>query len=60
MTNVTATQQEKGILKSLTKNRVKTWLSQGVSETQMRTYLADKRWQYVMSQKVFEFQKLYF
>ena len=60
MNEVTATQQEKGILKSLTKNRVKTWIKQGVSESQIRTYLADKRWQYVMSQKVFEMQKLYF
>ncbi|NRB36738.1 MAG: hypothetical protein HRU31_18850 [Rhodobacteraceae bacterium] len=55
-TKVNATAQEKGILKSLCKSRVKTWIKNGVSEERMRMYMADKRWQYIMSQRVFSFQ----
>lgn len=57
---VTPTLQEKGILKSLTNNRVKIWVSKNVSEERMRYYMGDTRWQNAMSKKVFEFQKLYF
>ena len=57
---VKATLQEKGILKSLSKDRVRTWVKTGVSEESIRMYLADKRWQYVMSQRVFDFQEKYF
>ncbi len=57
---VVATDQEKGILKGLIKNRLKTWIKQNVSEDQMRTYMKDKRWIYIMSQRTFAFQKKHF
>lgn len=57
---VKPTLQEKGILKSLCKNRANTWIKTGVSEDSVRMYLADKRWQYIMTQRVYEFQDKYF
>lgn len=54
------TQQQKGILTQLTKNRVKQWVKQGLSETQMKNYLHDARWRNAMHNKVIEFEQKHF
>lgn len=61
MNLVNITDQEKGILKSLVKNRaIKVWAKNNTDQDSIKNYMSDVRWQYVMSQKVFDFQKKYF
>lgn len=57
LTTVTATPQERGILKALMTKRITNLLDNGVTPERVKEYTADKRWQHVMSQKVFQFQK---
>lgn len=54
LNSVVATDIEKRILKKLTKERVRVWIKRGVSEERMREYMLDRRFRYVLSQKVFQ------
>ena len=57
---VSPTKQELGIAKSLFKNEVKNMVEKGMTEEDIKDITSTEEWRHEFSQKVFEFQKMYF